>query len=68
MIVYDETEYFRKAGDPLFYYPFSNQKNNLNTYAPQYGVNLLNTYSIYMKRSIVCLEDKYWMQPITLGK
>ena len=24
MIVYDETEYFRKAGDPLFYYPFSN--------------------------------------------
>ena len=38
LVVYDETEFFRDAGEDLFDYPYSNQKNNLNYYAPQLGV------------------------------
>jgi len=57
LVVYDETEFFRDAGDPLFDYPYSNQKNNLNYYAPQLAVEVLNSDVIYMKRSIVCLEE-----------
>ena len=62
LIAYDETELFRQAGDPLFDYPYSNQKNNLNYYAPQLGVEVLNSDVIYMKRSIVCLEDFFLAQ------
>jgi hypothetical protein len=66
LVVYDETEFFRDAGDPLFDYPYSNQKNNLNYYAPQLGVEVLNSDVIYMKRSIVCLEE-FFMDQMNLA-
>jgi hypothetical protein len=62
LVVYDETEFFRDAGEELFDYPYSNQKNNLNYYAPQLGIEKLNSDVVYMKRSIVCLEDHFMKQ------
>ena len=66
LVVYDETELFREAGDPLFDYPYSNQKNNLNYFAPQLGDDTLNSDVIYMKRSIVCLEE-FFMDQLNLA-
>jgi len=48
----------------LFDYPYSNQKNNLNTYAPKLGVEEINNDSVYLKRSIVCLEDHFMKQMV----
>jgi hypothetical protein len=59
LVVYDETEFFRDSGDELFDYPYSNQKNMLNYYAPKLNEQHMNNDVIYMKRSIVCLEDHF---------
>ena len=62
LIVYDETEYFRDAGEEGFDYPYSNQKNNLNYYAPTLNNSRAYMDFIYLKRSIVCLEEFYMNQ------
>ena len=39
-VLYDEYEYFKKAGDPLFFYPFVQRK----TYINRFNVDLEDFY------------------------
>lgn len=66
LVVYDETEYFRQSGDPLFDYPYTPRKTKLSTVTfviPGSGkdYNFLST-QLKFHRSSVCLEGGIWDQ------
>ena len=66
LIVYDEIEFFRDAGKGYnFSYPFSPQKNNLNYYQPSLDMKTISYDTVYVRRSIVCLQE-YFMNQLNL--
>ena len=67
LILYNEVEDFRNADDPLFDYPYKNSKNSFSTVAPKLGDKNYDSETVYLQKSVVCLED-HWMDQLALYK
>ena len=74
LIVYDEIEYFREWDSPLFDYPYTPRKNEIQSYKFKIPFNPdTSGYSFYsqelkFQKSVTCLEPSYLDQMNFIGE
>ena len=70
LVIYDETEYFKKSDSPLFNYPFVPRKTKINRFSIDFeefynddeDSYIVETSEIQFQKTVTCLEEKYYMQ------